>query len=202
MTNSSTVVSVPERIRHVISFALTVAALVLYAIVLGDALLRTYFLGMPELPEATTRFASLLSGLVGAVVTAGFARASRPPSVPVTAPHPLGGWAHTGWHTLRPPSRARAKLLGLSELLGLRPAGLIPAQTATDEEESSRRRGLDAATYVALAYFMVYFMIGSAAFVLAFTRPEVPNLVMNAAWIWVGTIVSAGYAYVGLSPDA
>jgi len=202
VANVTTVVSVPERIRQVIAFLLTVAALILYVVVLGDALLRTYLLGMPELPVATTRFASLLSGLVGAVVTAGFARANRPASIPVTAPHPLGGWAHTGWNTLRPPSRARAKLLGLSEMLGLHPTGLIPAQTATDEEETNRRRSLDAATYLALAYFLVYFLVGLGAFLLAFTRPQVPDLVMNAAWIWIGTIVSSGYAYIGLSPDA
>lgn len=201
MVKVTTAVSVPERIRQVLAFLLTVIALILYVVVLGDALVRTYLVGMPELPPATTRFASLLSGLVGAVVTAGFARAGRPSSVPVTAPHPLGGWAHTGWNTLRPPSRVRVKLLGLAELLGLRPASLIPAQTATDEEEAGRRRGLDAATYLALAYFLVYFLVGLGAFLLAFTRPEVPDLVMNAAWIWVGTIVSSGYAYVGLSPD-
>ena len=199
---TTTLVSVPERIRQVIAFILTMAALVLYVVVLGDALLRTYLLGMPELPVATSRFASLLSGLVGAVVTAGFARASRPSSVPVTAPHPLGGWAHTGWSTLRPPSRPRAKLLGLAEMLGLHPTEVAPAQTATDEEQTSRRRTVDATTALALAYFLIYFLVGLAAFVLTFTRPQVPDLIMNAAWIWVGTIVSSGYAYLGLSPDA
>jgi hypothetical protein len=87
-------------------------------------------------------------------------------------------------------------------MLGVHPTGVVPAQTATDGEETSRRRSLDAATALALAYFLIYFLVGLAAFVLAFTRPQVPDLIMNAAWIWVGTIVSSGYAYVGLSPDA
>jgi uncharacterized membrane protein (DUF485 family) len=202
LVKDATAVSVPERIRQVLAFALTVIALILYVAVLGDALVRTYFQGMPELPIATTRFASLLSGLVGAVVTAGFARATRPVSVPLSAPHPLGGWARTGWSTLRPPSRTRIKLLGLSEMLGLHPADLDPDETSSDEEEAERRHSLDAATYLALAYFLVYFLVGLGAFLLAFSRPEVPDLVMNTSWIWVGTIVSSGYAFLGLSPDA
>ncbi len=202
MVKDATPISAPERIRQVLGFALTVIALILYVLVLGDALLRTYIQGMPELPIATTRFASLLSGLVGAVVTAGFARATRPGTVPVSAPHPLGGWARTGWSTLHPPSRTRVKLLGLSQMLGLPPADLDPDETSSDEEEAKRRRKLDVATYLALAYFLAYFLVGLGAFLLAFTRPEVPDLVMNAAWIWVGTIVSSGYAYLGLSPDA
>jgi uncharacterized membrane protein (DUF485 family) len=202
LTKDATPVSASERIRQVLAFALTIIALILYVLVLGDALLRTYIQGMPELPMATTRFASLLSGLVGAVVTAGFARATRPGTVPVSAPHPLGGWARTGWSTLRPPSRTRVKLLGLSQMLGLPPADLDPDDTASDDEEADRRRKLDAATYLALAYFLVYFLVGLGAFLLAFTRTEVPDLVMNAAWIWVGTIVSSGYAFLGLSPDA
>ena len=48
------------------------------------------------------------------------------------------------------------------------------------------------------AYLTVWLVIGLAAFLVTVTRPDVPALVSNTGWTWLGTAVAATYAYFGI----
>lgn len=191
----------PERLRMAVSLGLTSLAAMLYAVILGSAIVRTYLEPNPEFPEAMMRAASLLSGLVGSVVTAGFAQGRRPASVPITTEHLLGpGRARTAWSSLQPPSLARCKFLGLATFIGARMGHPSPWATTGDEApELEPGQPWSAALWVALFYFAVYFVIGAAAFVVTLMRPGTPEFLQNSAWVWLGTLGSSAYSFFGLN---
>ena len=206
------VAPLPDGLRRILSFALTVLAALLYAVVLGSAVVRAWLDPDATFTEGTVRTASLLSGLVGSVVSSGFARGSRPSAASVSIAHPLGGRARTGWQTLRRPSLVRCKLLGLAGILGLRataltnaPAAQQPPVEAPDADtpadlEPGRR--LTPSLWVALLYFGLYFVIGAGAFVLNLMQPATPEFLGNAAWVWLGTVLSSGYSFFALGTNA
>lgn len=193
--------TLPEWLQRISGAIVTVLAAILYAIVLGSAIVRTAVEGEPAFSEPTLRMASLLSGLVGSVVAAGFARGRRPSAAPIIAHHPIGGGVtRTGWYTLKPPSRFRSKFLGVAAMVGIRVQ--VGATTLSDvPDPADPPPAAQAPTYalwVGLLYFGVYFLVGVGAFVLSVTRPVVPDLVSNAAWVWLGTVVTSAYTYFGM----
>lgn len=200
MEDSTEMQPIPDLIRRTVSLVLTVVAIVLYAMVLGNAIVRSFLEDEPELSDSMVRAAGLLSGLVGSVVTAGFARGQRPVSVQVEASHPMGGRASTGWSTLKPPSLVMRNLLGLADTLGLRATPEpLSRRTTVDAEEPEVTRELSAAVWVALLYFGVYFLIGISGFAVTIWREGAPEVVANSAWVWVGTVISSAYSFLGLN---
>jgi hypothetical protein len=192
--------TLPERLQRAAGAIVTVLAAVLYAVVLGSAIVRTAIEGEPIFSEMMLRMASLLSGLVGSVVAAGFARSRRPSATPIVTTHPIGGGiARTGWYSLRPPSRFQAKFLGVAAMVGVRVQ--IGATTLSDVPSPADPPPPQApghALWVGLLYSAVYFVVGVGAFLLTITRATVPELVSNAAWVWLGTIVTSTYTYFGM----
>jgi len=191
---------VPEWLRSGLSLILTVAAAGLYAYILGMAEIRTYLEGAPVFEDNLVRAAGLLSGLVGAVVSAGFAQGRPNPATPVRALHAMGGIARTRWVSLKRPPRAKEKFLGLGRLLGLRTERrtFAKAEEGAAPEELAPSGRVTTTMVVGILYFVVYFVIGAAALLLTVTRPAVPELVTNAGWVWLGTVLSAGYAFFAL----
>ncbi len=192
--------SIPDWIRQILSLTLTVAAAFLYAGILGSAVVRTFVESDPVFTEGTLRAARLLSGFVGAVVTAGFARGRRLGSTPVGITHAMGGRTLSAWISLKPASRIKSKLVGLAVTLGLPiERALLQQLAAPDAEQPEVERALDSAVWVSLLYLVLYFVIGASAFTLSIIRTEVPELIANAAWVWLGTLVSSGYAFFGIN---
>lgn len=192
--------ALPEWLQRVSGAIVTVLAAVLYAVVLGSAIVRTAVEGDPVFSEATLRMASILSGLVGSVVAAGFARGRRPSAAPIIAQHPIGGGiARTGWYSLKPPSRFRAKFLGVAAMAGVRvQVGATVLSDVPAPTDPPAAQAPSYALWVGVLYFGVYFLVGVGAFLLAVTRPVVPELVSNAAWVWLGTVVTSAYTYFGM----
>jgi len=194
---------VPVRLRSALSLGLTVLAALLYAVVLGSVIIRTYFEAEPVFSEGIERAASLLSGLVGSVVTAGFAKGRRPATVAITAEHPLGGRAITSWSSLERPSLVRCRFLGLASIIGLQTT--LPATWPATEEEASPDLqpglGMTNTLWVSLLYFALYFAVGGAAFALTILRSTVPGFVSNASWVWLGTVVSSSYAFFSVDSN-
>lgn len=186
---------VPDQIRRVLTLALTIIAALLYALVLGGAVVKTFVEGEPTFTENTVRAAGLLSGLVGSVVTAGFARSRRPALVRMTTDHPLGGRAVTAWSSLRPPSLIRRNLSSLASTLGL---AASPSAASPDDEEPEIAKSITPTVWIALLYFVVYFLVGLGAFMLTIWRPVVPDIISNSSWVWLGTIISSSYSFFGL----
>jgi hypothetical protein len=210
MESGSSTQIIPDWLQQVLALILTIAAAVLYAVILGGAIVRTFVEPKPVFSEALVRAAGLLSGMVGSVVAAGFARARRPMAAPVIAPHPMGGRAVTSWTTLKAPSRARVKLQSLGELLGFwgksrRPARPIDRETGSPTPaqptpaEPVPAQGTPLALWVGVLYFAVYFLVGIGAFAVIVLRPVVPDLIANSAWVWLGTVVASGYSFFGLN---
>jgi hypothetical protein len=192
--------SIPDWIRQILSLTLTVAAAFLYAGILGSAVVRTFVESDPVFTEGTLRAARLLSGFVGAVVTAGFARGRRLGSTPVGVRHAMGGRTLSAWISLKPASRIKSKLVGLAVTLGLPiERALLRQLAAPDAEQPEVERALNSAVWVSLLYLVLYFVIGASAFALSIVRTEVPELIANAAWVWLGTLVSSGYAFFGVN---
>ncbi len=190
----------PDRLRRAFSLILTLLAAFLYAGVLGVSIVRAFLEPDPQFTEGTVRTAGLLSGLVGSVVSAGFARGKRPEAVAMSIEHPLGGRSRTSWQTLRRPSLLRCKLLGLAGFLGLRASTATgePEEIAEPPAELDPGSGLSISLWVALLYFALYFVVGAAAFALTLLRTATPEFLGNAAWVWLGTVLSSGYSFFAL----
>ena len=189
----------PDWLKQILSLVLTLVAALLYAAILGSAIARTVAEGNPVFTEGTSRAANLLGGFVGAVVTAGFARGRRLGSTPTGVTHPMGGRTLPAWTRLKPASRTKSKLVGLAATLGIRVGPALFQQLALgDVEQPEPERTLSSAMWIAVLYLVLYFAVGACAFALSLIRPEVPELISNAAWIWLGSLVSSGYTFFGM----
>ncbi|NLX43584.1 MAG: hypothetical protein GXY79_08930 [Chloroflexi bacterium] len=56
--------------------------------------------------------------------------------------------------------------------------------------------------FLAILYFAVFFVVGLTAFVTSIARPSVPELLANCAWVWLGSIITSGYAFFTLSGES
>ena len=190
---------IPDEVRRIMSLVLTLVAITLYALVLGRAIVITMIEPAPQFSSNMIRAASLLGGLVGSVVTAGFARSQRPGSVHLSAGHPMGGNALTKWTSLRSPFLLRRKFQGLADTLGFYVEALPVSRVAPGEDETPRPEGgLTTAAWIALVYFAVYFVVGMAAFLVTFWKVAVPEVVATSGWIWLGTAISSAYTFLGI----
>ena len=199
MAESDQAPGIPERARRIISLSLTVIAAVLYAAVLGSAVVRTALQEAPEFSQNTMRAAGLLSGLVGSVVSAGFARSPRPGTVQLVNRHPMGDRTPVPWESLRPPSLLRRNLAGLASVLGLETEWRALRSAPDDADPPVIESRMPAAAWVALLYFAVYFVTGVGAFVVAMWKDPVAEFLANAGWVWVGTVITTAYAFLGLN---
>lgn len=201
---------IPEQIRRMISLVLTLVAAILYAGVLGNAVIRSALEQNPVFPENMLRAAGLLSGLVGSVVSAGFANSQRPVSIQMTNSHPMGGRTLTAWRSLHPPSLIRRNLLGLAGLMGLCPSSRPAPYSQIPEEESPpeeppvekepppTRDPFSVVVWIALLYFAIYFLVGISAFFVTIFRDSAPEIVANSGWVWLGTVISSTYSFLGI----
>jgi len=189
---------VPEQIQQALSLTVTVSAGILYAAILGGAVLKTVTQGAPVFNENMVRAAGLLSGLVGSVVTAGFARGGQISSVPV------GYYEEGSERSTRAATRRRrttSKFASLAQTLGALPPRTpirrdLPGEPDVEDESTSLITRI--ALWVALFYFAIYFVIGIAAIAITFLRPMVPELVSNSAWVCLGTMLTTGYSFFAL----
>jgi len=192
---------IPDAVRRVLVLCLTVGAALIYGVLMGVAIYGTFSGTSRGLDnETAARTASLLSGLVGSVVTAGFSRSKRPSTVQLSTSHPMGGRAVTAWRTLEPDSLVKANLLGLSSFLGFatQPRASTPSRTTEDgppvEAETS-----PFALWVAIFYFAIYFLVGVASLLTMLLIPQAPDMVVDAGWVWLGTLLSSGYSFFALN---
>ncbi|MFP3897319.1 MAG: hypothetical protein ACLFV5_10865 [Anaerolineales bacterium] len=209
---------IPEQIRRMLSLVITIITAILYAAVLGNAVVRSALEENPVFPENMLRAAGFLSGLVGAVVSAGFAKSQRPTPVQLSNNHPLGGRTLTAWYSLHPPSLIRRNLLGLASIMGLynssrpvprsrtpeeeRPPEETPPEEDSPEDEGPpEREPLSVVVWIALLYFAVYFVVGISAFFVTICRDSVPEIVVNSGWVWLGTVMSSTYSFFGIDTD-
>jgi hypothetical protein len=191
---------IPEQIRRALSLIISIIAAILYAGILGNAVLRSALEEDPVFSENMLRAASFLSGLVGSVVTAGFAKSQQPVSVQMSNNHPMGGRTLTAWYSLRPPSLVRRNLLGLATAIGLYPANRpLPRSQPPQAEAPEASDSLSAVVWIALLYFAVYFLVGIGAFFVTIWRDGAPEIVVNSGWVWLGTVISSAYSFLGLN---
>jgi len=178
----------PAWIQRALMLISTLTALALYAGVLGTAIAHTITQDAPTFNANMVRAASLLSGLIGAVVTAGFASSQQP----ITLQTKSGPFfkALTG----RRSNRLPIKLNSLSSTLGL-----TPRDATTQRDPLAGLTSLGLTEWIALAYFVVYFAVGVAALLVTLTRPSAHDMVSNAGWVWLGTAISSTYSYLGLN---
>jgi hypothetical protein len=197
MNESDSSQLMPEDLRQVASLVLSLSAALLYGLLLGSAIIRTVLGPQPTFGTNVVRMTGLLGGLVGSVVTAGFARSNPPVSVQMSARHAMGGESVTAWHTIKPPSRLRRNLLSLGETIGIRASGSLRESLSSGDviEEPLRAR---AALWIAVIYLTVYVVVGLAAVVVSFWIETAPEMVSQAGWVWLGTTVSSAYSYFGL----
>ncbi len=160
-------------------------------------------------PENMVRAAGLLSGLVGSVVSAGFANSQRPVSIQMTNSHPIGGRTLTAWYSLHHPSLIRRNFLGLASLMGLytpsrpvprsrTPEESPPEEPPLEEEAPPTREPLSIVVWIALLYFAIYFLVGISAFFVTIFRDSTPEIVANSGWVWLGTVISSTYSFLGI----
>jgi hypothetical protein len=192
--------ALPVWIKELLSLGLTISAALLYAAVLGLALWRTFHETAPEFSATMVRTASVLSGLVGTVVAAGFSRSKRQVSVHVTAQAPNDPGRDVTWTTVRRVPLIKRNLLGLAGVLGLPVLPLESRLLPMDEDsqpplEVTEPAANKWATRIAVLYFVVYFAVGVCAFGLSLLRREVPEIIANAGWVWLGTLATAGYSF-------
>ncbi len=198
------VVQVPAWLRQLSAVVMTASAAVLYAIVLGVAIYRTISEGDPVFSDIMTRAAAVLSGMVGAVVTAGFARSGKGVSVQVAGVRSDLVGEPIGW--------LKRNFYGLADTLGL---PLLPELVLWTEPDPTHQPVGDpigeappyevdeptvnkTSLILSVLYFGVFFFVGLVAFVTSIIRPEVPDLLTNSAWVWLGSIVSSGYSFFAL----
>jgi len=198
MDNQPATQIIPDWLQQTLSLVLTLAAALLYLIILGYAIVVSFMSPNPIFTVGTTRAAQLLSGLVGSVVTAGFARGKRLSSGPVSATHPMGGLGPTAWSRLKSPSRTSRKFMGLGELVGFRALPIAPPRSRLQEGEGEQPQLSSLSLWVGMVYFGVYFLVGIGAFALILLKSEVPEFISNSAWVWLGTLVAAGYSFFSL----
>lgn len=195
MSDTTAAPLTPSRMRSILTLMMAVAAALLYAAILGAGILRTLTTeGTPSFPSGMERLASALCGLMGTIVTAGFARGGRATSTPITAPHPMGGDAPTGWYSLRPPSRARSKFGALGHLLGVSGWRVRQAPSPSDTDaptpEPTPPAEDTAPLWAGVLYAAVYVLVGLAAAVTVVAKSAtVPPMVDNAAMVFGGTMI-------------
>ena len=187
-------VVIPEALRRMLSLVVTIAAAVLYALVLGSAVVRTIVEGDPAFSEGAVRAASLLSGLVGSVVSAGFASSQKSRIEPVEADRP---------RVRRPTSSlASRNLESLARTLGFLPLASRSSERASREaDEAAPVQESPLALWVALLYVAVYFLVGVSCVALVIIKDTVPELIGNAAWVCMGTVISSAYAFFALNAE-
>ncbi|MEA3407965.1 MAG: hypothetical protein U9R48_07790 [Chloroflexota bacterium] len=196
---------IPEQIRRALSLTLTLIAAILYAGILGNAVVRSALEEDPVFSDNMLRAAGFLSGLVGSVVSAGFAKSQPPVSVQMTNTYPMGGRTLTARHSLNPPSLVRRNLVGLASLIGLYPStrpvprSSTPEEGPPSEETPPAREPLSIAVWIALLYFAVYFLVGISAFFVTIWHDGAPEIVVNSGWVWLGTVISSAYSFLGLN---
>ncbi len=206
MTDGNELVSgaaLPAWLRELLSLGLTISAAALYAGVLGIAILRTMREGDPQFSSSMVRAASVLSGLVGAVVATGFSRSRPEVPVRVAAAAPDDPTREIVWATRRHVPLVKRNLLGLAEALGLPIQPLVGRFATYDVEanpptEIQEPSGNKVAMWIALLYFIVYFAVGIGSFVLTMWRVAAPEIISNAGWVWLGTVASAGYSFFAM----
>lgn len=196
--------TLPSWLQRLLALVLTFVALACYAGILGTAIVRTFLEDTPAFGVGLLRAAELLSGLVGAVVAAGFGRGRRSFAAPISAAHALGGRAVTGWTSLKPPSLAQSKLSGLAEMLGLQRRAVRGAPTSHRDPGApdpipAPTQGLTLTQWVAFAYVIVYLVLGAAACLLWVVRSGgVPALIASAGTVWLGTVITTVYSFFAL----
>ncbi len=203
----ATTPTAPAWLRQFVSIIMTASAALLYAIVLGIAIVRTFQEGNPEFSITMSRAAGVLSGLVGAVVAAGFSRSGRGVSVQAAGPRRDLIQAPIHW--------VKRNFFGLAETLGLPLLPEIVLWTDPDDAETPEEPSPSAPWYeldeplvnkislgVSVLYFGIYFVAGLGAFGLSVARTSVPELISNAAWVWLGSLVSSGYSFFALNSDS
>lgn len=198
---------VPGWVKEVVTVGLAITAIVLYGGVLVVAVYRTVSSDQPLITFGMERAAAMLGGLIGTIVTAGFARGRRPVTVQARGLRPVGARRPSFWQRLDAPALLQSKMLGLARTVGLPAASGAMATLAADADggvsaiDARQARHTRLAMWMAIVYFVVYFVVGLGAFGLTLLRESVPDMVANAGWVWLGTLVSAGYAFFGVDPD-
>ncbi len=70
--------------------------------------------------------------------------------------------------------------------------------TALSRVVAPQRASLPVQEIVGWAYLIVWLVIGLVAFLVAVMQAQVPELVFNTGWTWLGTAVAAAYSYFGI----
>jgi len=199
-------VVVPPWLRQLAASVMTASAAVLYAIVLGIAIYRTLSESNPEFSETMVRAAAALSGLVGSVVTTGFARSGKGVTVHI---------AGLKRDLVRSPIHwVKRNFFGLADTLGLPLLPEIvlwtePAEPGTQDPTTGGSPAYEVdepavnrwSLVIAVLYFGLFFIVGLACFITSIVRAQVPELLSNAAWVWLGCIISAGYSFFALNSE-
>jgi len=194
---------VPAWVKEVVMIGLSVIAILLYGGILSVAIYRTVNSDLPFITNGMERSVAILSGLIGTVVTAGFARGKRVTTTQMRGLRPVGAEPPPFWARYNLRALAQSKMLGLARTVGL-PAVSAPLSSRANDASgapAANKGSSSLAMWLAIVYFVVYFLVGLGAFGLTVMRESVPDMVSNAAWVWLGTLVSAGYAFFGVDPD-
>ncbi len=199
MDNTPEAQIIPAWMQQMLSLVLTLAAALLYLGILGYAIVRSFIEPEPVFTAGAMRAAQLLSGLVGSVVTAGFARGK---GSSVSAMGAVGSTSALAVRArLKPISRTRRKFIGLGELVGFRALPSAPRKSMPEEGEGEQEETPQVSSlslWVGLIYFGAYFLVGIGAFALILIKSDVPEFIGNAAWVWLGTLVAAGDSFFSL----
>jgi hypothetical protein len=185
-------IEVPEHAKRLISLSFTLLAALLFGAILGGAVIKSLINSSAVFSDGALRATQILSGLVGTVVTAGFARGKTSNLAPATPFNKT---------SLLPRLHLEGKLLGLADTLGLYIGGLTASNIAPIEEEHVRAAKVNTATWVAGIYFVIYFLVGAGAFLLTILRAQVPEIISNSAWVWLGTLISCSYTFFALGNE-
>ncbi len=197
----------PPWLQQFVSAIMTASAALLYGMVLGVAIFRTIQEVDPIFSVTMSRAAGILSGLVGTVVAAGFSRSGRGIALQVAGPTKVVVRTPIHW--------IKRNFFGLADTLGLPLVPEIVLWTDLGEPEEpgypmpeEPEYEIDEPTVnkvslgIAVLYFGVYFFAGLGAFGLSVIRPAVPELISNAAWVWIGSLVSSGYTFFAINSDS